>query len=77
MVARVEYGELGIKFASGQSKRWSLPSRDDKAAIRKVRDEAVKFAEAAGAVFGQLQAVKKALTDTGYYVAKQSTHQRH
>jgi hypothetical protein len=71
MVARVDDGQLNIRFNSGHTKRWALPSRDDKAAIRKVRDEAVKFAEGTGVVFGQLQAVKKALTEAGYYVAKQ------
>lgn len=70
MVARVDNGELSIKFHSGPSKRWHLPSKDDKTGIRKVRDDAVKFAAGVGAAFGQLQAVKKALTDAGYYVAK-------
>src|SRR3972149_9324201 len=54
MVARAQNGELSITFASGSSKRWALPSKDDKRGIRKVRDEAVKFAEGVGAVFGQL-----------------------
>jgi hypothetical protein len=70
MVARAADGELSVRFASGQAKQWALPPRDDKAAIRKVRDEAVKFAEGAGAAFGQLQAVKKTLTDAGYHIAK-------
>ena len=70
MVARVADRELSVRFKSGDAKRWTLPARDDKVAIRKVRDEAVNFAEGVGAVFGQLQAVKKALTDARYYVAK-------
>ena len=70
MVARAENGELNIRFASGSSKRWALPSKDDKAGIRKVRGEALKFAAGAGASSGQLQAVMKALTEGGYHLTK-------
>jgi len=70
MVARAENGELSIKFASGSSKRWALPSKDDKAGIRKVRDEAVKFADGAGATSGQRHAVMKTLTEAGYHLAR-------
>lgn len=70
MIARAENGELSIKFASGSSKRWALPSKDDKAGIRKVRDEAVKFAEGVGASSGQLYAVMKALTEAGYHLIR-------
>jgi len=51
-------------------KGWSLPKRDDKAGIRRVRDAAVQFAEENGATVGQVFAVKKALTEAGYHLVK-------
>ena len=60
--------ELIVSFKDGTSKKWSLPSRDDKTAIRRVRDEAVTFAEQNGATPGQIDAVKKALTSADYYL---------
>ncbi|MFQ5708728.1 MAG: hypothetical protein ACE5HO_14830 [bacterium] len=60
--------ELLVSFKDGISKKWSLPSRDDKIAIRRVRDEATTFAKQNGATPGQVDAVKKALTSAGYYL---------
>jgi len=62
--------ELRISFASGQSKSWKLPSKTDKAKLRSVRDEATTFAEKNGATLGQVNAVKKTLTDSGYHLLK-------
>src|SRR5438094_456036 len=63
MSARVERQELRVEFSGGASSSWTLPKRDDKASIRRVRDTAVEFARKQGATHGQRNAVRKALTD--------------
>ena len=50
--------------------RWKLPDRSDKEAIRRIRDMAVVFARDHGGTLGQINAVKKALTEEGYDVTK-------
>lgn len=62
--------ELHVSFASGPSNAWVLPKKTDKAAIRIVRDNATSFAQKHGATLGQVNAVKKALTDSDYYVSR-------
>ena len=62
--------ELRVEFASGPSKSWKLPPKSDKAGIRAVRDAAVAFAESKKATLGQVNAVKKTLTDSGYHLLK-------
>ena len=62
--------ELCVSFASGPSSSWDLPKKSDKAAIRVVRDKAISFAERHDATVGQLNAVKKTLTDAGYHLLK-------
>lgn len=62
--------ELRVSFASGASKSWKLPAKSDKAALRVVRDEATGFAKKHGATIGQINAVRKALTDSGYHLLK-------
>jgi hypothetical protein len=47
-----------------------LPDVTDKKGIRTVRDLAVEFARQNGASIGQENAVKKALTDAGYWLVK-------
>ena len=42
----------------------------DKAAIQAVRDKAVVFALESDASVGQMYAVMKALTDSGYHLTK-------
>lgn len=70
MSAHVERGRLFVQFADAE-KSWNLPDPLDKRAIRRIRDEAVDFALAHGATHpGQTNAVKKALTDAGYYLAR-------
>ena len=61
-------GELVVRFQGGEEERWLLPDQGDHEAIRKVRDQAVKMAADGGASFGQIAAVKKTLTASGYYV---------
>ena len=72
MSARTERGLLVVEFANDKiAGRWELPDRSDKRAIHRIRDEAVIFSLEHGASHpGQTNAVKKALTDTGYYVTK-------
>ena len=70
MSARVVGGHLSVKFADGQMERWKLPDRSDKEAIRSTRDFAVAFARDQEATLGQINAVKKALTEEGYHLTK-------
>ena len=70
MSAQVEDGHLLVKFAGGQMERWKLPDRSDKEAIRRTRDSAVAFARDQEATLGQINAVKKALTEDGYHLTK-------
>lgn len=62
--------ELRVAFASGPSKSWKLPPKSDKAALRTLRDAATTFAKSHGATLGQINAVKKTLTDSGYHLLK-------
>ena len=69
MSTRVLDSQLSVKFADNEIGRWALPDRSDKAEIRRVRDAAVAFALEHGASDpGQTNAVRKALTDAGYYL---------
>lgn len=63
--------QLLIDFASGARRMWPLGDKSDKEMIRRVRDEAVAFALANDASDpGQTNAVRKALTDGGYFLKK-------
>jgi hypothetical protein len=71
MSARVERNMLIVDFEDGSRKEWDTPNRGDKDEIRRIRDEAVKFALENGASDpGQTNAVRKALTDAGYHLTK-------
>jgi hypothetical protein len=70
MSSYVRENKLYVQFHDGPSNSWQLPARENKTEIRKIRDEAVAFARQNGAAFGQEQAVKKALTDAGYWLTK-------
>ena len=61
---------LHVTFQNGTSKKWTLPETTNKLEIRRIRDEAVNFAKKNGASYGQQQAVKKALTNAGYWLTK-------
>jgi hypothetical protein len=63
-------GQFIVEFADGISNQWTLPDREDKKGIRRVRDEALDFAKKNGASYGQLEAVTKALREEGYYITK-------
>lgn len=70
MSSYVSTDQLYVAFAGGASRSWPLPGRNDKAALRATRDKAVSFAQENGATLGQVNAVKKALTDAGYHLTK-------
>lgn len=71
MSCHIARDQLHISFQGGASQSWQLPSKNDKTAIRAVRDKAVSFARDQGASQpGQVNAVKKALTDNGYHLTK-------
>lgn len=70
MSAEVRGKILYVSFDHGPSDKWQLPENSDKNGIRDVRDKAVAFAKEHGASFGQEQAVKKALTNAGYWLVK-------
>jgi len=70
MTPKVDGQQFTVAFAGGETKSWPLPRRDDKPGIRRVRDSAVEFARKTGATQGQIFAVMKALTESGYYVSR-------
>lgn len=66
----IERNQLHVEIESGPQRSWPLPPRSDKLQLRKVRDEAVEFVKQHGATIGQINAVKKALTENGYHLTK-------
>ena len=68
--ARVENGQLVVEFPEDDlTESWGLPEPSDREALRPIREAASTFALDHGATEGQVAAVKKALTENGYYVA--------
>ncbi len=61
---------LSLVFRDGASREFILPPKHDKGAIRDVLDNAMSFAKQHNATHGQLQAVRKALTDAGWHITK-------
>jgi hypothetical protein len=70
LTTRVEDQSLLVRFGDGATRTWNLPSREDKSAIRSIRNEAVGFAREHGATLGQENAIKKALTSAGYHLTR-------
>jgi len=70
MSAHTSNNQLQVTFQDGSSRSWPLPNRSDKAGIKAVRDKAVAFAREHGATIGQVNAVKKTLTDNEYWTTK-------
>ncbi len=70
MSTEVRDGELVVFFHHGESNRWTMPHRNDKDGIRKVRAEAVEFVMKNDATDGQKNAVLKAITEAGYHLTK-------
>jgi hypothetical protein len=63
-------GQLHVSFAGGPERSWSLPGKNDKAALLAMREKAVAFVRENKATLGQVNALKKTLTDAGYYLTR-------
>ena len=70
MTSYIRGKQLHVSFEGGESREWQLPAPENKAALRSVREQAVKFAREQGGTLGQVNAVKKTLTDTGYHLTR-------
>ena len=70
MTQRVENNKLTLEFDNGARFERTLPSKDNRLAIRKVRDEAIEFVKKHGGTKGQEHAAIRALTSRGYHVSK-------
>ena len=70
MTQKVEANKLILQFESGARFEKTLPEKNDRLAIRKIRDEAIEFVRSNGGTKGQEHAAIKALTSRGYHVAK-------
>jgi len=70
MTTKVEDGVLLVRFEDGKSREWKLPEKNNKMEIRYIREQATDFATNNGATMGQLNAVRKALTEAGYHLTK-------
>ena len=70
MSSYINNGQLHIAFQGGASHSWTLPPKNDKAALGSMREKAVSFARENGATIGQINAVKKTLTDDGYHLTR-------
>jgi hypothetical protein len=70
MSSYINNDQLHISFAGGASRSWPLPARKDKVALLSVREKAVSFAKENGATLGQVNAVKKTLTEAGYHLTR-------
>ena len=70
MSSYLSANQLHVSFVSGPSSSWTLPSKTDKTSLRAAREKAIAFAKKHGATLGQVNAVKKTLTDAGYHLTK-------
>jgi len=68
--SRIQEDMLCLEFQDGISDCWILPSKINVDEIKEVRDKAVSFVKENGATIGQINAVKKTLTEAGYYVSR-------
>ena len=65
-----EDDHLFVGFRNGPSEIFLLPGRDDRDAIKKVRDRAIAFAAEYGASHKQINTIETALTDAGFYLGE-------
>ena len=70
LTQRQDGNDLVFHFAGGAERRFPLPPRTDKTAIRRLRDEAILWARQNGATDGQQGAVMRALTSRGFHITK-------
>jgi len=67
--SRVIGNKLEVVFPEiGKSQEWDLPVKSNKEEIRRILEEALDFGEKHGATDGQLKAIRKALTESGYHL---------
>lgn len=67
---RIEGNSILVSFASGKSRRFDLPDRQDREEIRDLTTNAMNFVKENGGTEGQIMAARKALTDAGYHIVK-------
>ncbi|OGO17955.1 MAG: hypothetical protein A2Z15_00625 [Chloroflexi bacterium RBG_16_50_11] len=70
MTSYISNNHLFIGFQNGQPKEWELPDRNNKVRIRAILNEAITFVKNNGASLGQVNAVRKTMTDEGYHLTK-------
>lgn len=70
MTSYIARDQLHIEFQDGASSHWSLPNKKDKVGIRAILDKALGFAREHEASLGQINAVRKTLTNEGYHLTK-------
>ncbi|MBT4512457.1 MAG: hypothetical protein HOC20_09650 [Chloroflexi bacterium] len=70
MTPKITNGVFSLEFEDGASREFNLPPKHDKGALRDVLEDALSFANRNNATEGQLQYVRKALTDNGYHLTK-------
>ena len=70
MTTRIDNGHLSVSFADGPEQTWTLPLKQDKVQVRKIRDHAVAFAQKQGATEGQIKGLIRVLTGAGYHLIK-------
>ena len=68
--AYIQTDHLIVSYEGGPARQWLLPPKDDHDAIKQLLDKALEFGKQNDASKGQLNAIRKALTDDGYYVRK-------
>jgi hypothetical protein len=70
MSSFIARNQIHIEFQDGGSLSLDLPKQQDKVAIRALLDKALLFAREHEASLGQLNAVRKTLTDADYHLTK-------
>lgn len=70
MSSNIAGNQLHIEFHGRNPSAWTLPDRNNKEEIRAVLEKAILFAKSNGATIGQVNAVRKTLTDKGYHLTK-------
>lgn len=70
MTLYISRNQFHIEFQDGGSRSWTLPDPKDKVGIREILYKAIAFAKEHRASRGQINAVRKKLTDEGYHLTK-------
>jgi len=70
LTSYINHNQLHVEFQDGASSSWSLPDPKDKANLRAVLEKALSFARENGASVGQVNAVRKTMTNEGYHLTK-------